>query len=139
MENTFSIAKNENKNPTLIIAKTIIGKYSPTRAGSNKSHGNFLGSEMEGFKKSIGWPNAPFFIPEKVTAYMESLHSTFDNYEKDWNIQFDKLISNDPSKADLWNIFYNKKLPSDYEEQLWKLDINPDQPYHDSQSDPTQY
>ncbi|MFC1593329.1 transketolase [Candidatus Neomarinimicrobiota bacterium] len=128
MENAFSIAKNENKKPTLIIAKTIIGKHSPTRAGSNKSHGNFLGPEMEGFKKSIGWPNAPFFIPEEVTNYMESLLSTFDNYEKDWNIQFDKLISNDPTKAELWNIFYSKKLPSDYEEQLWKLDIDPNQP-----------
>ena len=128
MENAFSIAKNENKKPTLIIAKTIIGKHSPTRAGSNKSHGNFLGSEMEGFKKSIGWPSNPFFIPEEVTKYMESLHSTFGNYEKDWNLDFEKLILNNHSKAELWDIYSNKNLPSDYEDQLWKLDIKPDQP-----------
>ncbi len=128
MEDVFTIAKKEKRKPTLIIAKTIIGKYSPTRAGSNESHGNFLGSEMEGFKKSIGWPSTPFYIPEEVTNYMESLQSKFEQYEKEWDEKLKNIISNDPSKAELWKIFTDKLLPADFEEQIWNLDIKSDQP-----------
>ena len=128
METAFKIAKDEKRSPTLIIVKTIIGKHSPTRAGSNKSHGNFLGPEMEGFKKAIGWPNTPFYIPEEVTNYMERLQSKFEQYEKNWNVQYEKMKSNDSSKAKLWNIFSEKILPTDFEEEIWNLDINSDQP-----------
>jgi transketolase len=128
MENVFTIAKKEKRKPTLIIAKTIIGKHSPTRAGSNKSHGNFLGPEMEGFKKDIGWPNTPFYIPEKVMKYMESLQSKFGQYEKDWNKLYRKNISNDSTKAKQWDIFVNKILPDDFEDQIWNLNIDSNQP-----------
>ena len=128
MESAFNTANNEKQKPTLIIAKTIIGKFSPTRAGSNESHGKFLGTEMEGFKKAIGWPDTPFHIPEEVKTYMESLTPKFENYEKQWNEKFDTMKSSDTSKADLWNRFVNKTLPEDFEEQIWNLNIEPNQP-----------
>jgi transketolase len=128
METAFNVAEKEKQNPTLIIAKTIIGKYSPTRAGTNKSHGNFLGPEMEGFKKAIGWPKTPFYIPKEVTDYMKRQQSKFEQYENDWNTLYEKMISNDNSKTKLWNIYTNKLLPTDFEEQIWRLDIKPDQP-----------
>lgn len=128
MENVFEIAKKEKQKPTLIIAKTIIGKYSPTRAGSNESHGNFLGPEMKGFKKSIGWPDTPFYIPKEVTNYMKGLQSKFELYEKKWNDKYKNIIFNNPSKAELWKTFANKLLPVDFEEQIWNLYIKPDQP-----------
>jgi len=128
MEAAFETISKEEKKPTLIIVKTIIGKHTPNREGTSESHGKFLGPNIEGFKKAIGWPEVPFYIPEEVTNYMDSLQSKFEQYEKDWNVQFEKMKLNDPSKAELWNIFADKILPADFEEQLWNLDIKPDQP-----------
>ncbi|OGU54973.1 MAG: transketolase [Ignavibacteria bacterium RBG_13_36_8] len=128
MESAFKAAQSEKQKPTLIIAKTIIGRFSPTRAGSNESHGKFLGPEMKGFKNAIGWPDDPFHIPDEVKTYMESLIPKFEKYEKQWDEKFEKMKSNDSSKADLWNTFMNKTLPQDFEEQLWNLNIEPNQP-----------
>ncbi|MFC2135609.1 transketolase, partial [Bacteroidota bacterium] len=128
IESAFTEAQNEKQKPTLIIAKTVIGKYSPTRAGSNESHGKFLGTEMDGFKKAIGWPDTPFHIPEEVISYTASFQSQCTQYEKDWNERFEKMKSDNPATAELWNVFTNKVLPSDFEEQIWNLEIKPDQP-----------
>ena len=128
METVFNDAATEKDKPTLIIAKTVIGRHTPNREGTSKSHGNFLGSEMSGFKKAIGWPEEPFFIPDEVTAYFKNKNPQFEKYESDWNDKLDKMKSDDASKAELWDTFLNKKLPVDFEDQLWNLEIDPDQP-----------
>jgi len=128
MESVFAKASNEKVKPTLIIAKTVIGKHTPNREGTSKSHGAFLGPELAGFKKSFGWPEEPFYIPEEVTQYFEDKAPQFDKYESDWNNKLDKMKSEDASKAELWDIFSNKKLPVDFEDQLWNLEIDPNQP-----------
>ena len=129
MENTFNIVKNGKEKPTLIIAKTVIGKYSPTRQGKSTSHGRFLGpEEMKGFKKAIGWPETPFFIPEEVKVYFISRLPDFEKYEQEWNKHFERLIKNDPPKEKLWDIFLQKQLPPGFGEKIWDMEINPSQP-----------
>jgi transketolase len=128
MEEAFNTAKNQNGKPTLIIVKTIIGKYSPTREGSNQSHGNFLGPEMEGFKKAIGWPKKPFYVPKDVYNYMETLLSKFQTYESGWNDIFEQKISKNSKKSNDWDIYLNKRVPSDFQEKIWNIDIKSDQP-----------
>jgi len=55
--------------PTLIVARTVIGKGSPNRAGSAKVHGEPLGeAEIAASRETLGWPHAPFEIPEKIYA-----------------------------------------------------------------------
>ena len=130
MEEAFSNAREELKKPTLIIAKTIIGKYAPNRQGKNVSHGKFLGpEEMKLFKEAIGWPQEPlFYIPEEVKQYFNELQSVYRTYEEEWNKKFENMKSHSPKKAKLWEIFLDKKLPEDYEDELWNLPIEPDQP-----------
>jgi transketolase len=48
-------AKKSVTQPTLIICKTHIGKGSPNRANTSKAH-------------ALGWPHAPFEIPQDVYA-----------------------------------------------------------------------
>jgi transketolase len=51
--------------PTLICCKTIIGKGSPNRAGTEAAHGQALGEkEVELTRQSLGWPYPPFEIPK---------------------------------------------------------------------------
>ena len=55
--------------PTLIIARTVIGKGAPTRAGTEKAHGEALGeAEVAATRKAIGWNYPPFVIPDEIRA-----------------------------------------------------------------------
>ena len=57
-------AKAEQDRPTLIIARTVIGKGSPGRAGSEKAHGEALGdAEVAATRLAIGWDHQPFSVP----------------------------------------------------------------------------
>lgn len=59
-------AKTSDK-PTLICCKTIIGKGSPNKAGSEDAHGSVLGEkEVALTRAALGWNYAPFEIPEQV-------------------------------------------------------------------------
>ncbi len=54
-------------SPTLIQCKTTIGKFSPTRAGTSKAHGEPLGAqELAGAREAMNWQYAPFDIPQSV-------------------------------------------------------------------------
>lgn len=66
-------AKTFKEKPTLIIAKTVIGKGSPNRAGKSKSHGEALGEEEIALtREAIGWPYPAFEIPAEVYAAMDA-------------------------------------------------------------------
>lgn len=129
MESAFSRARNEIDRPTLIIAKTIIGKYAPNVQGKSVCHGKYLGDEeMKLFKKAIGWPvQSMFFIPEEVRSYFANRQSTFAQYENDWNEKLAQMNSSDPQRRKLWDVFLQKKLPNDFENQIWNLKIQPNQ------------
>ena len=129
MKRTFDLITNEKEKPTLIIAKTIIGKYSPTRQGTSVSHGKFLGpEEMKGFKRAIDWPETPFYVPTEVYEYFKVELKKFEKYENDWNLLFEKLIKKNKIKENLWNIYLKKQLPDDFEENIWNIEIKPGQP-----------
>jgi transketolase len=55
--------------PTLIACRTIIGYGAPSKGGSASTHGSPLGdAEIAGAREKLGWPHAPFEIPEPVRA-----------------------------------------------------------------------
>jgi transketolase len=61
-------AKSSDK-PVLIACRTTIGKGAPTKAGTAGSHGAPLGeAEIKGAREKLGWPHAPFTVPEPVLA-----------------------------------------------------------------------
>ncbi len=60
-------AKREKSKPTLICAKTVIGKGAPTRQNTGGAHGAPLGDkEIAATREAIGWPHAPFMVPQPV-------------------------------------------------------------------------
>ncbi|MDP2240227.1 MAG: transketolase [Burkholderiales bacterium] len=60
-------AKRENAKPTLICAKTIIGKGAPNKQNTGSAHGAALGDkEVAATREAIGWPYPPFVIPQSV-------------------------------------------------------------------------
>jgi transketolase len=73
MDRALRKAKREAKRtpgrPTLICAKTVIGKGAPTKANTGGAHGAPLGEkEVAATREAIGWRYPAFEIPEGVRA-----------------------------------------------------------------------
>ena len=62
-------AAKAEARPSLIACRTTIGYGAPKLAGTAKTHGAPLGEEeIAGAREKLGWPHAPFEIPEEVLA-----------------------------------------------------------------------
>jgi transketolase len=74
--------------PTLICCKTIIGKGSPNRAGTDLAHGQALGEkEVALTRAALGWALPPFEIPQSVYDGWNAL-AAGAALERDWNTRF---------------------------------------------------
>ena len=72
----FEAGRAETAKPTLICAKTLIGKGSPNKQGTESCHGAPLGDdEIAATREALGWPHAPFVIPEDVYAGWDAKQS----------------------------------------------------------------
>jgi transketolase len=60
--------------PTLIACRTVIGKGAPNLQGSEKTHGAPLGAaEIAAARDALGWPHAPFDVPDGVRSAWEAV------------------------------------------------------------------
>jgi transketolase len=60
-------AAKQSSRPSLIACRTTIARGAPTKAGTAASHGSPLGTaEIEGARKNLNWPHAPFVVPEPI-------------------------------------------------------------------------
>jgi transketolase len=67
VDRAIADARRGNERPTLIVAKTQIGKGSPNRANTAKAHGEALGlEEVKLTRAALGWPHEPFTVPQEV-------------------------------------------------------------------------
>ena len=67
MDRAIAEAKASTDKPTLIIAKTTIGKGSPHRAVTAKVHGEARGDEVNAATRdAIVWHYPPFEIPQEI-------------------------------------------------------------------------
>ena len=64
----ITAAKAEPR-PSMIECRTVIGFGAPTKAGTAASHGAPLGAdEIAGAREGLGWPHAPFTVPDSILA-----------------------------------------------------------------------
>ncbi|HWI83214.1 transketolase, partial [Ramlibacter sp.] len=69
VDKAIAEARRSAERPTLIVAKTQIGKGSPNRANTAKAHGEALGlEEVKLTRQALGWPHEPFTVPDEVYA-----------------------------------------------------------------------
>lgn len=126
IEEAFQTAATERERPTLILARTIIGKGCPTKAGTNAAHGAKLGQdEIDGMKQALGWPEEAFHVPPEVVELRRNLQATCQAYEDEWNKHLEALKAADPQKAELLDGFLNKTLPEDFADQIWEVQVEP--------------
>ncbi|MFU8895918.1 MAG: transketolase [Gammaproteobacteria bacterium] len=77
-------ARAETGRPTLICCRTIIGWGAPNKQGTEATHGAALGAdEVARTRENIGWPHAPFEIPEEIRAGWDA-HERGAARQADW-------------------------------------------------------
>jgi transketolase len=65
----ITAARAEDKRPSLICCKTIIGYGAPHKQGTKEAHGEALGAdEVAAARQTLGWPYPPFVVPEEIRA-----------------------------------------------------------------------
>ncbi|MFT5275510.1 MAG: transketolase [Saprospiraceae bacterium] len=101
--------------PTLICCKTVIGKGAPNKGGGHNVHGAPLGDEeIAATREHIGWPHAPFVVPDEIAAQWNAKASGAVA-EANWNDQFAAYKSAHPALATEFSRRNAGELPSDWE------------------------
>ncbi|HET6435302.1 MAG TPA: transketolase, partial [Xanthomonadaceae bacterium] len=93
-------AMQEQARPTLVCCRTTIGFGSPGKAGKESSHGAPLGKdEVAATREALGWPHAPFEIPEEIRAGWRAGNAGLVR-EEQWNQLFDRYAVQYPQLAE---------------------------------------
>jgi transketolase len=84
-------AQKSNK-PSLIACKTTIGYGAPTKAGTNKAHGEALGAEeLKGAKENLGISLEPFSVPDDVLKAWREAGSRGVGARQEWEARMATL------------------------------------------------
>jgi transketolase len=82
----------KSSKPTLIACKTTIGYGAPTKAGTNKAHGEMLGAEeLKGAKENLGISQEPFSVPDDVLKAWREAGSRGAAARKEWEARMTTL------------------------------------------------
>ncbi len=113
-------AQADRERPTLIVARTCIGKGSPNMAGKAEVHGAPLGAaEVAATKQNLGWPEEPtFYVPDTVRAVFAARVKALQGEYKSWHKTVKAWAAANPELAQQREIALNKVLPDDLEAQL---------------------
>ena len=110
-------AKKKTNKPSIICAKTIIGKGAPTKAGSHDCHGAPLGEdEIAATRNALGWKFPAFEIPEDIYAGWNAVEKGAEAEGK-WDALFAQYAEKYPQQAADYTRRMNHELPADFSEK----------------------
>ena len=110
-------ARGETDKPTLICCKTVIGKGSPNKEGSESCHGAALGvDEVAATRQALGWTYEPFEIPEHIYAGWEA-RTRGAASESQWNTAMTAYADAHPELAGELRRRLAGELPADFAAQ----------------------
>jgi transketolase len=123
VEQAINQAKSQDKKPSLIIAKTIIGYGSPNKSNSGSAHGEPLGKEETRItKENLGWDYADAFcVPPKVLRHMRQAIKRGGKIQNNWQVKYDYYKKNYPLDALCLENALNGNLPEYWDKDLNKL------------------
>lgn len=118
VEAALLAAKAETDRPTLVCCKTVIGKGSPNKQGTESCHGAALGEdEIALTREALGWTHAPFEIPDDIRAGWDR-RATGAEQEASWQAEFDAYRATYPDLADEFLRRLRGELPAGFDEQV---------------------
>ena len=121
MDRALKKAKRERGRPTLICARTVIGKGAPTKANTGAAHGAALGEkEVAATREAIGWKLPPFEIPDGVRLGWNA-RERGKRAERRWKRIFSEYEKANPGPAKEFLRRVNGDLPSDFPQKVQEL------------------
>ena len=120
IKNAIDLSKEETNKPSLIIAKSTIGKFSPNKQNTSSIHGAPLGNEeMKLFFDEIGWEGDPFDHSDDIYDYFAEKRLEDEKSFEKWKSNLDNKLNNDGSFKKLWEQFEKNELsfPESFEIQ----------------------
>ncbi|HJW56452.1 MAG TPA: transketolase, partial [Burkholderiaceae bacterium] len=100
--------------PSLLCCRTVIGKGSPTKAGTHDVHGAPLGpDEIAAMRAELDWPYAPFDIPDKLYAAWNA-HARGIAHEAAWKQRLAAYTEAFPAEARELQRRLDGKLPASW-------------------------
>ena len=108
----------DDSRPTLICCKTVIGKGSPNKEGSESCHGAPLGAdEVAATRAALGWNHAPFEIPAEIYEGWNARHKG-TQAEHDWQQRFGAYAEAHPELAAELARRLKGDLPANFETEI---------------------
>ena len=110
----------QTSRPSLIVARTTIGKGAPTKQGTAKTHGEPLGAEeLKRAKEAAGWPLAPtFHVPDEAREWYAERAEAKRRERREWEARFAAAREEHPEEAVLWDVLFGRAVPTDLESRL---------------------
>jgi transketolase len=119
VHSAISRARYNQQKPVMIIARTVIGKGSPNKAGTSKAHGAPLGpEEVKASKLALGIPEEPFYVPQAVYDFFKKKAGKDASQEEAWRRTFEAWSRENPQLLKEFEVMRQKKLPDNLEEIL---------------------
>ena len=109
-------AKNVTNQPSIIMAKSIIGKFAPNKQDTSGVHGSPLGAEeMEEFKKNIDWQGDVFDHDKEIYDYFGEKRKKDNITFSEWTNTFNKKYEADKEFKKNWDLLLSNEISADLE------------------------
>jgi len=118
-------AKKEDKKPSIIIVKNIIGYGCLAKQGKACAHGEPLGVDnIAALKENLGFNYEPFTVPEEVKKHMKSFIEEAQAKEATWDKLFEGYKAAYPELAREWELWFSGKIATNLynDENFWSFD-----------------
>jgi transketolase len=120
----FHNLREKQDKPTLIIARTVIGKGAPNKEGTHKAHGSPLGTEeIKLAKAALGIPEEDFYVPQAVLNYFKDRLPQDAKLEEEWKQSYETWKKSHTDKAGEFQKMVDNYIPDDLEQRLKSLEI----------------
>lgn len=126
LEAAIKQAKTETSKPTLICCKTVIGKGSPNKEGTENCHGSPLGvDEIALVRERLGWDAEPFEVPANIKNAWDGSAKGVDA-EQAWQDTFNAYQVANPQQAAEFLRRMSGELPVEWAKKSSDLVIEAD-------------
>ncbi len=126
IDKAFRKAYKLSGAPTIVIAKTTIGKGSPNKQGTASCHGAPLGEdEVRLVKETLGFdPNKSFYVPEEVYALFRQRTNAMHRKALKWQRDFAAWRKAHPELSVAWERYSAEAIPENIESLLPVFDTS---------------
>ena len=114
----FTAAKAGSGKPTVIIAKTEIGRGIPQVAGTASAHGEGGANFSEEARKGLGLPEQTFFVSDETKAYFAAQTETKIDAFNEWQATYDSWAVAHPELSSELEDSVAKVVPTDLSDQI---------------------